>query len=275
MKDLESVFVKEFRDATRLSLGAKDIYSVPVPDECKMWNVSGTEEYLIKNTTNEDFSDLENTVVKKLPKGYVAKKRIVNKVTRKFEVDDDGKYVYEDCKIPSGSMVVLSNTSLKLSYRYWVSCSEDGYGYVDYKISDTGDIEYMYIVPKDRLYKVHQTALVISVKNMKNFSGRGFTTWSNGIVFVHVIPYKASNSYIGSRVLKTGIGLNYQKEIEVLLSFWQNSGFIPNIKLSSLSDGDNLVIKQTVTGYDDSEYVAVENLAITDKEIYGSDEDVE
>lgn len=271
MQNLESVFIKEFREAARLSVGGRDIYSVPLPEDCKRWDVSGTEEYLLKDVENNDFAKLNNTVVKRLPRGYVAKKRIVDKVTRKFKTDESGKYILEDCKIPTGSMVVISNKSLQLSYNYWVKCSEDGYGYIDYRINN-GDVEYLYIVPKGNLYKVNQTALVISVKNMKNFTGRGFTTWENGTVFIHVIPYRPSSSYVGSRVLKTGIGMNYKKEIDVLLGYWQSIGYIPNIQLCGLSNGGNLAIKETVVGYDEGEYIPVESLAVSDREVYGSEE---
>ena len=272
MKDLESVFIKEFKESTRITGASKDIYSVPLPEECKGWEVSGTEEFLLKNVENEDFKLLNGTVVKKLPKGYEAKQRVIDKVTRKFKTDENDKYIYTDVKVPSGSMVVISNKSIKLPYSYWVKPSSDGYGYVDYKMGISG-VEYLYIVPKANLFKVHQTALVISVKNMKNFSGMGFTTWSNGTIYMHVIPYRSTNSYIGSRVLKTGIGLNYQEEINRVLAFWQEQGYIPNIQLSATSDGNNLATKETVVGYDEGEYIPVEQLAITDKEIYGEDEE--
>ena len=119
------------------------------------------------------------------------------------------------------------------------------------------------------MYKINQTALALSVTNMKNYAGCGYVTWDHGVIFLHVIPYNPNSSYKGSIILKTGYSLNYNPEIHALLNYWQNvCNLIPKIELCALSDGSNLALRETTVGYDS--YNPVENLSLGDKEIYGA-----
>lgn len=267
-KTLESIFISEYRKEVA-NIGYKNIYKIPIPDECENWEVSGTELYAVKGITNEEFSELNKKIVRKLSSDYVAKRRKIDKATRSYAKDEDGNYIYEDFTVPSGSMVVLSNECLGLSFTtYKKKVSKDGYGYVDV-VNKDGNKEYMYVLPKSVLYKVNQTALALSVKNMKNFSGCGYMTWNNGMIFLHIIPYKPNSKYDGTRILKTGYTLNYDKEVELLVNYWQAMGVIPNIVLCALSDGTNLATKGTTVGYDS--YTPVDSIAVSDKDVYGSD----
>lgn len=267
MQSLESIFVREFREAIQ-DIGYKDVYRVPLPESSSRWDVSGTDVYAIKGIEKEEFMLLNGKAVRRLPRGVVAKKRVIDKANRSFKRDAEGKFVLTDVSIPSGSMVVISSVKLELGFKWWSKCM-DGYGYVDTVISK-GKREYLYIVPKYVLYRINQTALVLSVKNMKNYAGMGYTTWRNGKIFLHIVPYKPNAQYTGSKILKTGYGINYSNEITEIVDYWQSIGYIPQIQLCSLSDGSNLCLTNTVVGYES--YSPVEYMPISDSEVYGSEE---
>ena len=267
MRTLEDVFVREFR--TSVSAGYKDIYNIPLPEVSKSWEVSGTEVYAIKGIEDEYYGKLNKSMVKKLPKGFEAKRRVIDKVNRTYKKDEKGNYIYSDYKVPSGSLVITSEINIELPYSRYIKDME-GYGYIDF-INKDGKVLYMYAIPKEVLYKVNQTALAISVKNMKNYNGMGLVSWNNGTIYIHVIPYSPNSQYIGSKILKTGFSLNYKSEVDALVEFWQAQNLIPDIKLCGLQTNENLCIKPTVVGYDS--YLPVERLPLSSKEIYGAEEE--
>ena len=267
MASLESVFIKEFNRSIRMQNIHKNIYDVPLPDSVKSWNVSGSDVFAIKGISSSAglYQGLNKTLAKKLPQGMVASKRRVDLVTRDFVKDENGRFVYDDIKVPNGSMVIVSGKQLELPYKY--SCDEKGFSYIDF-VENKGIREYMYCVPKKYLYKVNQTALALSVKNMKNFKGMGYQSWHYGVIFLHVIPYKPGVKYTGSKILKTGIGLGYSSDIVEIVDFWNKEGVIPYLPYCNTDTQGNLVTKPTETGYD--EYIPVEELSLGDREIYGS-----
>ena len=163
MSNLESEFKKELKKELGV-YGAKDIYKIPLPDSASKWFVSGTNMYYIQDIEDKYYSKLNNTYVQGLPRGMVAKKRIIDRVNRCYKKDSDGKYLYEDVKIPIGCVVIVSEVDLGLPFKYKV----ENYGYIDYVIRG-GKKKYLYYISKKNLYKAHQTALALSVKNMKNY----------------------------------------------------------------------------------------------------------
>lgn len=268
MATLESVFVKEFKRNIHATQISKNIYEVPLPPETKQWGVSGTILYAVKGITDELYSGLNRTLVKKIPSDMKVAKRKVSIVTRDFVRDDKGNYIYEDVKIPTGSMAIVSEKNLNLPYKYKAT---EGFGYIDYVIKG-GKKEYIYYIPKVYLYQTHQTALAISVKSMKNYIGMGYVSWKFGTIFLHIIPYKPNSNYVGSKILKTSVGLNYNREVKSIVDFWILNKVIPDIHLCDTDEHGNLAIKETVTGYID--YAPMEEISLGDKEIYGSSEQV-
>ena len=264
MGNLQSEFVKEFKQEVGV-YGSKDIFSIPLPDCCKSWYVSGREMYYVQGIEDEVFKGLNNTYVERLPKGTVAKRRKIDRVNRCFKRKPDGSFEYEDIKIPSGSIVVISKVNLGVQFKY----KEEGYGYVDFA-GKKDNRKYLYIVKKENLHKANQTALALSVKNMKNYAGMGYRTWRSGVVYLHIIPYRPGSMYVGSKILKTGTSLNYSEDIEKILNFWLQRNIIPNITLCTVGE-DNLVMKPTEVGY--SDFVPYDILSLGDREIYGSNEE--
>lgn len=266
MSCLETEFIKEFRVNTS-NIGVKDIYRLPLPKESEDWVVSGTEKFLVRGLEGEYISKLNGNVVKKVPRGFEIKRRIIDKATRNFKIGENG-YEYEEVRVPEGCMIVISDKKLGLPYRH----KAENFLYVDFNKKKDGSIEYFYCLPKTCLYKVNQTALAVSVKNMKNFHGMGYVTWNSGTIYLHVIPYSPGRTYIGSKILKTGVGLDYSKEVKAIVDFWKRSGVIPMLDLCDTVDYGNLVLKETMVGYED--YESYEETSVGEKEIYGSVDEV-
>lgn len=273
MANLERVFIKEFKRSIRSARINKNIYNVPLPEEIKNWGISGGEVYAIKGISSEGaglFANLSKTLVKKLPKGMVASRRKTDLVTRNFVKDSNGRFIYEDVKIPQGSIVVLSDVNLNLPYKY--KPNEEGFGYIDFVMNGLSK-EFLYYVPKKYLYQTNQTALALSVKNMKNFFGMGYVSWKFGTIYLHIIPYKPNQQYVGTKILKTSHKVNYEKEVKTIVDYWIANDVIPNIALCNTIDEGNLVLKPTSKGFDS--YEPLEELSLGEKEIYGSSESTE
>lgn len=267
MSNLEKVFIKEFKRRIRGARENKNIYQVPLPEEVNTWKVSGAEVLGVRGISSEVglFSMLNKTLVKKLPSGVAVRRRKVDLVNRCFVKDSNGRYVYEDVKVPSGSMAVLSSVNLKLPYNY--KAKEEGFGYIDF-VTNGSEREFMYYIPKKYLYMSNQTALALSVKNMKNYFGMGYVSWNFGTIFLHIIPYQPNRSYVGTKILKTSHKVNYNGEVKKIVDFWINSGVIPDINLCNTISEGNLVLKETTRGYDS--YEPIEELSLVEKEVYWS-----
>ena len=264
MSNLETEFIKEFKFNTS-NIGSKDIYSIPLPPSADKWYVSGTDLYIVKDLQGEYIDKLNGKIVKKVPAGFEVKKRKIDKATRNFVMGENG-YEYEEYTVPAGQMIIISDQALGLPYNF----KADNFTRIDYIKRKSGKIEHFYTVPKTCLYKINQTALAISVKNMKNYSGKGYITWDSGVIFIHVIPYAPGRSYIGSKILKTGVGLDYSKEIEEIVDFWKQTGVVPLIELCDTIQYGNIALKETAVGYED--YEPYESISVGDTEIYGNSE---
>lgn len=266
MRTLEENFIKEFKQ-TYYKGNCSNIYEVPVPE--LDIGVSGTDIFAIKGIEKEHYSLLNNTLVRKVPKGYKVKRRKIDKIHRSFQKDATGKYVYEDFPIPRNTIAVLSDKNIELPYSEYKSMSKDGYNYVDF-VGGPKNKDFIYTIPTNVLYKVHQTALVISERNMKNYSGWGFRLFHYGLVYLHVIPYNPNSAYTGSKVLCTKGSRNYKTEIAKIVGNWINTGLLVPFELGELSDGSNLTTAKTQVGYET--YEPVESLALSDMQVYGEDE---
>lgn len=269
MKTLEDIFVREFKSSVS-GVGRKDVYGIPLPPESSSWYVSGVDMFQVRGISGEDepYNLLEGKVVRRLPQGTVARRRAIDKATRGFLKDASGSYVYEDYSVPAGSIVVVSTENIGVLYKGYRVATKSGYGYIDF-VDTVAGREFLYVLPKSVLYEINQTALALSVTNMKNYSGMGYTSWNNGTIYLHIIPYNPRAKYIGSKILATKCGLDYTNELKAILAYWQKAKVIPDLALSLLSSGENLATRPTSVGYEG--YVQVQPIALGDKEIYGAD----
>lgn len=260
--NLESEFIKDFhREVVKSTI--KNIMNVPLPPQAKEWVVKKEEPLFVKGIEDDFYKGLNSSLVWRLPKNTVVKKRKISKEMRNFQRDSNGNFIYDDVKIPNKSMVCISEISLGLPYGY----RAENFGYVDYTI-DKGVKKFLYIIPRVYLYPVHQTALVVSVKNMNHLEGMAYKTWRMGTIYLHIIPYKPNNSYTGSRILLTKTtDISYSEEINTIVKYWESVGFIPNIQVCETSSG-NLVSSFLDSGCED--FTQVDELSLGDVEIYGA-----
>ena len=267
-KSLENLFEAEFKRATAISSRYKNIYEIEIPSG--IGKESKKEAYLIKGVTDKDFMFLNGMTAYKFPSNFALKRRSIDKRTRKFARGEDGKFKYESFSVPQGSMVVIADVgSQDIPFERFVHFT-GGFGFVDFK-KGPNSTDYIYIVPKANLYGASQTALAMSVKHMKNYSGMGYVTWDNGVIYLHVIPYRPGRKYVGTRILKTKIGTTvYSREISEIISFWESKGIVPALGACVMADGTNIALRPTEVGYDG--FSPYDLLAVGDKELYG-DED--
>lgn len=267
MRTLEDLMVKEFRDATKNP--RKVIDEVPLPSCVSGWSRKQEERYLVRGIENNLYSALNNEVVYRIPKSTTPRRREIDKVTRSFKKDENGNFIYKDYQIPSGSMAVVSTVQLGLPYSEYIQPTK-GYGYIDFVSSKT-TTGYIYVIPKEYLYPLRLTALVVTyASNVKCYSGRGFQSWRNGLVYLKVIPYKPYAVYKDTRILCIGYGLNYNSQIKEILNHWLKINFIPDIRSFILEDGTNLVIKG-ISSLDES-YLPVSQVPVDYKETFGGNE---
>lgn len=267
MRTLEELFVREYKSAIVMH-GNKDIYKIPLPKVVESWGISGTDEYKVMGIETECFDILNDSVVRRVPPSFKVQRRVIDKVTRSYKQNADGSYIYQPYKMPPNSVAVYSVKNIKLPYKRYIANNEDC-GYVDFFEKDDA-VYFIYALPRTVLYKINQTALAISVKNMKNYQGMGYTTWEKGVLYIHVIPYSPNAKYTGSRILKTGRKTDYSRDIRLISDYWESVGLIPNISLSALQSGENLSLKPTIVGYET--YNPIEPNPLGDKDIFGSEE---
>ena len=270
MRSLEDIFIKEFKDEIRGSSHNKDIYSLPLPIECNDWYVSETDLYKVADIDVQYFDALNGAYVSGLKKGVKPVRRVIDRATRDYAVDKNGNIKTEDVVIPAKSIVILSDVKIKLPYEIYIKPTKEyaGYLYIDFITGSDGNVYYMYAIPAEKLHKVNQTALAISMKNMKSYDGMKYLTWERGTVFVCVIPYKPGKEYVATKILVTRVGLDYSNELNILLNFWQRTGVIPDLLLTETEYGDNLAKAGIYISYDSYDELSENAVYEDDVDVY-------
>lgn len=245
---------------------SKIITDVPLPNSVSTWDNSTKELLKVNGIDCEYYAKLNDTLVEKLPRDMSAKQRVIDPATRGYKKDSDGNYIYNEYKVPTGSVVVISSLQLNIPWKEYVKPTK-GYGYIDFIETSEGR-KYLYVVPKTKLYKVNMTALVISyAPHMRCYEGRGYQTWRNGVIFLRIVPYKATSKFSQTKILKTWYGTNYAKECAELMKYWSSINFVVNSGVCELSNGTNLALTECETI--EECYIPFELIPISDKEIYG------
>ena len=78
------------------------------------------------------------------------------------------------------------------------------------------------------------------------------------MITLAVIPYKPNAKYEGTKILATGVGLNYNEQITEVLTYWQAMDVIPNMRLSQLMDGGSVCVVDYIPTYNVEDFIPME-----------------
>lgn len=262
---LDDLFSREFNRTLSVLPTEKSIYKLPVPNFDKGMIYTHT----IKNIEDEYYSKLNDEKVTILKKSGVDFKRRILGSGGKFRKDKNGKIKTESVQIPTGSVVVVTPVRLGLPYGY--SPSTEGLGYIDYTKAKDGNIYYMYYIPKEYVYTLQKTALVVSSKKMKGYHGFSFRTWNFGKVFVWVIPYDKNREYQNTRIVKVKEDLDFTKEIADLYNFWIQQQVISPGEDYLRSDGVSIAYEELEPTYDSYDFESFSPVSLAHKDIIGGE----
>lgn len=194
---------------------------------------------LVKGIKEPFFERLNNAEVQIVPKGLLYKRQVLSDGS--FRLDNEGKEVKEQVPLKRGSVAILSDVCIALKRRYEKDGKiinhepSEGYAYVDYIETQKGR-KYIYIVPKDYVYRLNMCALVLSLNNLRNYyKGAKIALKDGNYLNVYIVPYKYRDN-AGVRVLGVKSTNDFDKEFAILLRDWQNSGLVFDSRLTFLED---------------------------------------
>lgn len=197
---------------------------------------------LVKGIKEPFFDRLNGREVQLMPKGTLYKRKVLSDGS--FRLDDKGKEVKDVVSIKRGCVAILSDVSIGLKRtiekdgKSVSHTPSEGYMYVDYVETKNGR-KYIYIVPKDFVYKLNMCALVLSLTSLRNFYKGAKVALKDGTyVNVYVVPYKYRENS-GTRVLGVKSSNNFNTEFTNLLKLWLSKGLIFDVRLTYLEESIN------------------------------------
>lgn len=238
-----NLFYKEFRDMMnqRRALGksiALSKFEVPNMDGVIVGSPKGVIA-LVKGIKEPFFDRLNGKEVQLMPKGTLYKRKVLSDGT--FRLDAEGKEIKEAVPLKRGSVAILSDVSIGLKRKIEKDgkvvshTPSEGYGYVDYVETKNGR-KYIYIVPKDFVYRLNMCALVLSLSSLRNFyKGAKIALKDGTYVNVYVVPYKYRENS-GVRVLGVKSSNDFDTEFANLLKLWQSKGLIFDTRFTYLEE---------------------------------------
>lgn len=231
MASLDEIFFKEFNAMMYQRKGATgqvNLNDIPLPPGAsKHLFIEKRDKVHIIGIQEEYFSKLNGTEALLWGRSQLQKRKFDYK--GEFIRDEKGNYVLQDVTCPQDCAAVISRLSLGVPTSFK---SKEQSCYVDMVTRKTQDGEshrFVYIVPKKYLYKVKQTALVLSWNKLRRFyQGIGLAMQNGSTLYMYVIPYNPSSTVHNYRVLHCKTSVDYTQEITVIKNFWIQQGIIFN-----------------------------------------------
>ena len=90
------------------------------------------------------------------------------------------------------------------------------------------DFPFVYAVPRELLFEVSQCALAVSSSRLDCFEGYRFNSFADGTLFLSVIPFKKSSSFLNTRILVVKSSTDFKDEISSIVNFWVKEKVIPS-----------------------------------------------
>lgn len=238
MASLDEIFAKEFKKMMgdlRATSGYINLTDIPVPPEMtSLMKRSHSEMVAIYPLKEQYYSRLGNTMAI-LWKGALRRRKFDYK--GEFMKDKSGNFIFEDVTCPSDCAAVVSTISIQVPYKYKPS---ENMSYVDMisRTLDDGTTEtyFVYILPKKYLYKVNQTALVLSWNKLRvYYSGVQLAMQNGRYLYVYIIQHKPTrNGQHNYRILMTKPSIDYDMELSMLNKYWLENNIIFNPALCEL-----------------------------------------
>lgn len=223
------------------------LVELPMPDLGKMFSVNiGRSLGKIVGVKEPYFSKLNGSMVTILKRGTYRKRQVDS--FGKFIKDSKGNLVYTQVPVPRESVAVLSSVSIGLKNsvvehgvkkKYQPS---KGFKYVDYIVRD-GKKSFIYIIPREMVYRLNTCALALSQNSMRNYyKGYKLALQNGSYVYMYVIPTYKYRSQSNYRVLGVKAGIDFSQEVITILNLWQSLGVIFDLEKTSVGGGLNLGI---------------------------------
>ena len=90
------------------------------------------------------------------------------------------------------------------------------------------DFPFVYAVPRELLFEVSQCALAVSSSRLDCFEGYRFNSFADGTLFLSVVPFKRSSSFVNTRILAVKSSTDFKDEISSIVNFWVKEKVIPS-----------------------------------------------
>ena len=90
------------------------------------------------------------------------------------------------------------------------------------------DFPFVYAVPRELLFEVSQCALAVSSSRLDCFEGYSFNSFADGTLFLSVVPFKKSYSFLNTRILAVKSSTDFKDEISSIVNFWVKEKVIPS-----------------------------------------------
>ena len=90
------------------------------------------------------------------------------------------------------------------------------------------DFPFVYAVPRELLFEVSQCALAVSSSRLDCFEGYRFNSFADGTLFLSVVPFKKSYSFLNTRILAVKSSTDFKDEISSIVNFWVKEKVIPS-----------------------------------------------
>ena len=242
MRTHEELFIKEFTEYTRMGRATNHftLDMLPIPDSIKS-NWLKKDVAIVKGVTEKYFDNLNDREVFLVGRTTLKKRQVLS--SGEFRKDSEGNDVVDHIAVPRECVAIASNCSIGLR-RYTMEGDvkrehkvSQGYRYVDYMETKNGRL-YIYIIPKEYVYRANMCALYLSMNRRRNFY-RGYkVSLTNGhSVYVYVAPVTSNMGDCSIIAMKSSI--NFDKELHTLFQVYLVGGFMFDPKLTSIEKPHN------------------------------------
>ena len=235
----DELFYKEFSQMM-LSLkgitGYVNLQDIPMPPEASGHFLKEKHDKVAIGYINDEYyGKLSNSEALLWSNGALRRRKFDYK--GEFMKDSNGNFILEDVVCHQDCLPIISDIKLGVPLKYK---PQESFEYVDCIVKNTPEkkfVKFLYIVPRKYLYKINQTALVLSWNKLRvYYSGVALSLQNGHILYLYVIPYKPNNVEHNYRVLHCKTSDDYSAEMTLLRDYWLKNNVIFNPNWCQLTE---------------------------------------